>query len=170
MNFDITAFIDNLIMYDYILFGSCFTLFILFIILGIVLRKKMILAVFMILLAFLFITLIPLIGYIQMHKFLFKNTIEVVSQKRLSFTKAIVIKGTLQNSSKFDFTDCKVSAQAFKVTGNQYKDMILKFKPIKKGSVTIEDIKKSETKEFKIFLEPFTYSKDFNISIDGDCR
>ena len=55
MKAKITAFIDGLIIYDYILFGSVFALFILFIILAIVLRKKVALAVFLTLFSFIFL-------------------------------------------------------------------------------------------------------------------
>ena len=44
----ITAFINGLIIYDYILFGAVFTLFILFIVLAIVLRNRVGLSIFFI--------------------------------------------------------------------------------------------------------------------------
>jgi hypothetical protein len=72
MKLDATEFIDNLILQDYILFGSVFILFVLFIILAIVLRKKLGLAIFFILLSICILFLGPTVGYIQMHKYLLK--------------------------------------------------------------------------------------------------
>ena len=170
MKAKITAFIDGLILYDYILFGSIFALFILFIILGIVLRRKTGLAILLILLAFSLFILGPTLGYIKMHEYLFKNSTTLTSQKKLEFTKAVVVKGTLSNESKFDFKSCNITARAYKVSQNSLKNYLYKFKTIKKMSILENDIKKGETIDFKIIVEPFTYSKDYNISVGADCR
>lgn len=166
----ITAFIDNLIVYDYILFGGAFVLFILFIILGIVLRKKIGLAIFLILLAFSILLLAPSIGYIKMHEYLFKNTTLITSQKKLEFTKAIVIKGSLVNESKFDFKICKITANVHRVSKNKYKNYLYQFKTIQKSSILREDILKGETINFKFFVDPFTYSRDYNLTIGAKCK
>ncbi len=170
MEAKLTAFIDELIMYDYILFGGVFVLFILFIVLGIILRRKTFLAVFFILLGFLLLVLGPTVGYIKMHEFLFKNSTILTSQKRLEFTQAVVVKGSVTNESKVDFESCKVTARAYKVSSNSLKNYLYQFKTIKKMSIVMEDIKIGQTKEFKIIVEPFTYSKDYNISVGADCK
>jgi hypothetical protein len=163
-------FLEGLISYDYILFGSSFLLFILLIILTIILRRKVVLAVFLGILSFSILILAPTLGYIKMHEYLFKNTTKLTSEKKLLFTKAVVVKGTLKNESKVDFESCKITASAFKVTGNAFKDYIFSFKPFKKMYITEYNIKKGQTRDFKIIVEPFTYSKDYNISIGADCR
>ena len=170
MKAKITAFIESLIMYDYILFGSVFILFILFIILGIMLRKKTGLAIFLILLAFSLLALGPTLGYIKMHEYLFKNSTVITSQKKLEFTKAVVVKGKLSNESKFDFESCNITAKAYKVSNNSWKNYIYQFKTIKKMSILEHDIKKGETIDFKIIVEPFTYAQDYNISVGADCK
>jgi len=58
----ITAFINELVVYDYILFGSVFALFLLFIILAIILRKKIVLSIVLILFSFTILTLGPTLG------------------------------------------------------------------------------------------------------------
>ncbi len=166
----ITAFINELVTYDYILFGSVFTLFLLFIILAIVLRKKVALSIFLILLSFTILILGPTLGYIKMHEYLYKNSCEIVSQKRLSFTPAVVLKGSVTNESKVDFSSCIITASAYKVSKNIIKKYIYPLKPFKKMSILEEDILKGETREFKIIVEPFTYTKDYNISIKASCR
>jgi hypothetical protein len=170
MKVNIKNFIDGLISYDYILFGSSVALFILFIILAILLRRKVAVALFFVLLAFASFLLGPTLGYLQMHKFLFKNKTELVSQKKLHFTKAVIVKGKLTNESNFDFSSCKITASAFKVTANKYKNYIYKLKPFTKMSIFEKDIKKGETREFKIIVEPFTYKRDYNISLEASCR
>jgi uncharacterized SAM-binding protein YcdF (DUF218 family) len=166
----IQAFIDGLIMYDYILFGAVFTLFILFIILGIVLRKKIALAVFLILLAFIVLLAGPTIGRMEMHKSLFKNTTTLTSEKRLQFTDAIVVKGIISNDSRFNFERCLISVNVHPVSENALKNHLFQFKIIKKMSIIEEDIAKGESRVFKIIVDPFTYSKDYNISLGARCR
>ena len=161
---------NELITYDYILFGSVFVLFVLFIILGIVLRKKIFLAIFLIFLAFIILFAGPTIGYMKMHEFLFKNSVELISQKKLSFTKAVVLKGKLRNESKYFFSSCKITAEAYKVSKKKLKTFIYSFKSFKKMSILEHDVAVGETREFKMIIEPFTYSKDYNISLGARCK
>ena len=170
MRIDAKEFISNLIAYDYILFSSVFVLFILFIILGIVLRKKPLLAVLCILIAFTTFIVGPTYGYIKMHEILFKNSTSVTSQKELTFTNAIVLKGTLTNESERDFQSCEITASAYKVSSNALKNYLYKLKPFKNMSIVEEDIEMSQTIAFKIIIEPFTYERDYNISIGADCK
>jgi hypothetical protein len=170
MKHKISAFIEGLITYDYILFGTSFVLFLIFIILGIILRKKLVLTILFIFLAFVILLLGSTLGYIKMHDTLFKNSTELISQKRLEFTQAVVVKGRLTNESSREFTECKITASAYKVTSNKYKNYLKKLKPFKKMSIIEEYIAVSETREFKIIVEPFTYSRDYNISLGADCK
>ena len=161
---------DNLIPYDYILFGVSFSLFVLFIILGILLRNKTLISVFFLLIAFVTIILGPTLGYSKMHEYLFKNEVIIISQKKLSFIKAIVVQAKLTNTSKTDFGICKVHFEAYKVSGNSIKDYIYKFKPLRQMSILKYDITKGSSIDVKAILEPFTYSKDYNISVKASCR
>ncbi|MDQ7068245.1 MAG: DUF2393 domain-containing protein [Sulfurimonas sp.] len=170
MKSKITSFIDALIMYDYILFAGSFFLFLLFIMLAILLRKRLFFGVVFVLLAFTILTLGPTLGYLKMHEYLFKNSVKLISQKRLSFSEAVVVIGTITNESKRDFSTCKITASAYKVTSNKYKNYLKKFKPFKKMSIVEENIGVSQTRKFKIIVEPFTYTRDYNISLGADCR
>ena len=166
----LTTFINELIMYDYILFGSVFSIFVLLVILGILLRKKTFISILLLLLAFSTIILAPTLGYVKMHEFLFKNETAFISQKKLSFTKAIVVHGSVKNMSNHSFSSCKIKVGIYKVSGNEIKDYLFKFNPFKKMSILEYDIKKDEVRNFKAILEPFTYSKDYNISIGASCK
>ena len=166
----LSYFIDGLIPYDYLLFGVSFSLFVLFIILGIVLRNKTAVAIILFILAFSIISLGPTLGYTKMHQYIFKNSTTLVSDKKLTFTKAIVVKGTLQNESNLNFSFCKITASAFKVNKNKFKTYLFRFKPFKKMSIVEYDIAKNETIEFKIIIDSFNYSKDYSISLKANCR
>jgi hypothetical protein len=171
MKAKITAFIDQLLIYDYALFGAVILLFILFLILAILLRKKIILSVILILLSFVILTLGPTVGYQQLHSFLFKTDTSVTKIKKLEFSKAIVIKGSLTNVSNRVLSTCKITAKMFKVSGNRYLDMLYPLNPFKKMSILRDvNLSKGEQYEFKMIVEPFTYSKDYNVSIGAKCR
>ncbi len=171
MKHKIISFIDGLILYDYILFGAVIALFILFLILAILLRKRVGLSIFIILIAFIILLLAPTLGYIQLHNFLYKNEIKITKVKQLEFTNALLIEGELKNSSKMDFHTCKIKAGAYKVSGKKILDMIYPYRPFKHGYVKLDTIiKPKETKHFKLFIEPFRYKRDYNITIGASCR
>lgn len=163
-------FIDSLITQDYILFGSVFFLFLFFIITAILLRNRLKTAVFFVLLAFSIVVLGPTYGYVKLHNYLFKNKVELLDQKKLSFVEAVVVRGKLTNISKRDFSECKVTASAHKVTSNTFKNYIYELKPFQNMSIVTESILIGETKEFKIIVEPFRYEYKYNISLEADCK
>jgi len=166
----INKYINELIIYDYILFGGLLVIFLLFIIIGIILRNRVGLALFFILFAFIELVVGSTYGYIKMHEYLFKNETSITTQKKLTFTQAIVIYGTLKNISKKDFTSCKITAKVYKVSENKIKDYVLKLKPINKMSIIENDILKGQEREIKLIIEPFTYEHDYNISLGADCK
>lgn len=170
MNPKVTAFIDGLIIYDYVLFGSAFALFILFIILTIVLRDKMGAAIFFLIVAFTSLVVIPTYGYIAMHDYLFKNSITLTHQQKLLYSDSLLLRGTLKNESRFDFSSCKITASVSRVTENKYKNYLLKFKPFIKSSIVTPEVKQQDSHSFEFFVEPFVYKNDYNISLEADCK
>lgn len=170
MKHKLAAFIDSLIKYDYILFGTILFIFFTLVVLALVLRKKAGLSIFLVIFSFIFLLVSPIVGYAKLHSYLFKNTLTLTSQKKLQFTKAAVVFGTLQNDSKRNFTACQITAIATKASKNKFKNYIYQFKPFMKMSIIEEDIAKSEKIDFKIIIDPFTYKKDYNITLKADCR
>ena len=170
MSLRITNFINEMILYDYLLFGGVLTVFLLFLILAVIFRRKLTLALMLILLGFITLFFGSIFGYIKMHEYIFKNTTSIVSQKKLTFTKAVVVYGTIKNDSKRDFSSCDITASIYKTSKNKIKDYLFKFKPISKMSIIEKDILQGETKEIKFLIEPFTYLGDYNVSIKGDCK
>lgn len=166
----VLSFIHNLIFYDYILFGGVFALFIVLIILAILVRRKIGLAIFLVIFSFVLLFFGPIVGYVKMHKYLYKNTLTLNSEKRLTFTDAIVVKGSLKNDSKFNFSSCKVTAVVVKSSSNAIKNYLFSFNPLQKMSIVMYNVPKGAQNNFKIIVEPFTYKKEYNISLEADCR
>lgn len=171
MKAKIIDFINHLLIYDYLLFGGIFILFLIFLVLAIALKDKMGLAIFMVLLAFGVLTVGPVIGYIKLHHYLFNNKITLYEVKALEFTEALLIKGEISNTSKRPFQECSIYAGVHKMSHNKYLDRLYPMLPFKKGSLKLkESIAPGNSTSFKLFIEPFRYTKDYNITIKGECR
>lgn len=170
IKYKINAVLDSLIVQDYILFTSVFVLFLVLMILAVYLRRKKNVSRLLASSSFLILLLGPTFGYIQMHKFLFKNGVELIDQKKLEFTKAIVVKGELRNDSSNDFRQCKIIATAYRKTTSELKNYILRLKPIQKSSFIIKNVRMSETKEFKMFIEPFDYEYAYKVGLEASCK
>jgi hypothetical protein len=166
----INAVIDGLIVLDYILFISVFVSFLALLIIALLINQRRKTSRFIVTIAFAIFIFGPTVGYMQMHNYVFKNTIELVSEQKLEFTKAIVVHAKLTNLSKRNFKECKVTATAYIKTPNEYKNMILRFKPIVKSSIVIQDIEKNQNKEIKMFIEPFYYQKEYEVGLKTSCR
>ncbi len=167
----LTAFIGQLTIYDYTLFGAVIFLFILLLILAIVVRRKTALAILLIVLAFLLLLLGPTVGYMKLHQFLYKTQTQLTEVKALEFSQALVLKGNVHNLSKRHLSTCNITAKIFKVSGNPYLDMLYPLNPFKKMSI-LKDVNLSsgERYEFKMIVEPFTYTKEYNLSIGAQCQ
>lgn len=167
----IQDFIQNLIPYDYFLFGGIIILFILLLTLAIVLRHKLGVAIFIVLIAFAVLTVAPIAGYMAMHHQLFKNKITLHEIKALEFTEALLIKGDINNTSKRPFKECTLYAGVSKVTPNPYLNRLYPLIPFKKSSMTVhQPISPGESVPFKLFVEPFRYTKKYNVTVKAECR
>lgn len=167
----IIDFINRLLIYDYLLFGGVILLFILLLLLAVVLRERLAIAVVSVISAFLVLTAGSYVGYMVMHHYLFKHRVTLTEVRPLEFTQALLIRGTLTNLSRRTFTECTLSAGVFKVTHKPYIDPVYPYIPFKKSSLRLEEtIKPGESVPFKLFVEPFRYTKDFNTTVKADCR
>ena len=170
MNAKLNAFIEQLILYDYLLFGAAVLLFVLFLILAILLHRRRGLAALLVVMAFTLLLTLPTVGHMQMHAYLFKNTTIIESHKALEFTKALIVNGKLTNESDRDFSQCAVTAGVYKIAHNPLLDMLYPLNPFKKETIIKEGILSGQTVPFKIIVDPFSYSRDYNLSIGANCR
>lgn len=170
MKVKINNFFNDLISYDYILFGVIMFVFILLVIFTIMSRNKKVLSLSLAILALLTLFVVPFVAYSKMHEEIFKKEIMLKSQKKLEFTKAVVVHGKLKNISSRDFESCLIKAVIYKNSSNKLKNFIYRFKPLQKMSIIEEDIVIANEIDFKIIISPFTYSRDFNTTLEASCR
>ncbi len=164
------SFIATLHTYDYILFGVSGGLFLLLLLLAILLRGKVFLSLIFVFLGFGVLIAGPIFGYNYIHTMLYKTEISDLQIKRLEFSEALVIKGTLTNLGKQTFHKCKISSKAYKGASNFLEEIVFPLKPFKKMSIfKTEALDINQSLKFKMILEPFTYSKEYNISVKANC-
>jgi len=163
-------FVASLHDYDYILFAISGALFFLILLLAIILRHRTGLSLLLVLVAFIIIIAGPIIGYNYIHATVFKTEITDLNIKRLEFSEAVVIKGKLTNRGKQPYQKCIISSKAYKGPTNFLEKLVYPLKPFQKMSILKqEDINVTQSIDFKIILEPFTYSKEYNISVKANC-
>ena len=164
------AFIDTLHMYDYILFAISGALFLLLLFLAILLRNKVGVSLILVITSFIVLISGPIFGYNKIHNSIYKTKISDLSIKRLEFSQAVVIKGTLTNLGQENFKKCKISSSAYKGATNFLEELVHPLKPfLKRSIVREENIDINNSIDFKLLLEPFTYSKEYNISVKVNC-
>lgn len=166
----IQNFVATLHNYDYIMFAISGALFFLILLLAIIFRKKVGLSLFLILLSFVIIIAGPIFSYNYIHSTMFKAEISNLQIKELEFSEALVVKGTLTNFGTKDLKKCSIDLKAYKGAHNFLEELVYPLKPFKKMSILKqEQIDRNSSIKFKMILEPFTYSKEYNISIKATC-
>lgn len=167
---NLQAFVSTLHDYDYIMFGAVGALFLLLLLLAIVLRKRTITSLVLVLFALIIVVSGPIAGYAYVHSAVYKTEISELQVKKLEFTEALVIKGKLQNLGKQAYHKCTVSANAYKGASNFFEEMVYPLKPFQKVSILLEeDLNITQSLDFKLVMEPFTYSDEYNISMKANC-
>ena len=166
----LAAFIEHLTLPDYLLFGGSVLLFVLLLILALLLRRNRFAALLCTLIAVAVILLGPTVGYVKLNDFIYKHELRLDETKALEFSEALLVRGSLINRSKRDFSYCEITANVYKVAGNPLLDLLYPLNPFQKGTILKESIPKGSEVDFKIFVEPFHYSKEYNLSIGATCR
>lgn len=96
---------------------------------------------------------------------------EVTLVKKLNFSDALIVEGTITNLSQKDFSLCLVQTFVFKQTHDEgLKALLPKLKPIANQSIFIKaEITKENSIEFKNVFEDFRYTGDFNATVKAEC-
>lgn len=164
------GFADSLHTYDYILFAAFGALYLLILLLAIVLRKRAGLSLFLVLLAFVVIIVGPVWGYHYTHGKLYATEISEQAAKKLEFSEVLIITGKLKNLGMQSYSRCTLTASSYKAPGNFLEEIILPMKPFQHVSYLHEkEFPVNETYDFKLVMEPFTYSGEYNISVKANC-
>jgi len=165
------TFFEHIHIYDYFLIAWLTVLFLLFLVLAIKFHSKPIVAVFLILFSFAIIFIGPFIGSFYLHnKYLYSNETTISIQKKLDFSKALLITGSIKNNGTENIKGCYIHTSIFKPYDGIIEESLSYIKPIKRSTINFDNnISLKEIKNFRILIEPFNYTKDFNISVWSEC-
>lgn len=165
--------IDNLTIYDQLAFGALGLTFILFLILMVVFKNTL-LRIFMALLTVMVLIVGPFGVKFALDSIIRKVEVKVSETKRLTFANTLVISGTLKNSGKIDYTKCKISANVINKIDNVYlKYITLYLTPKYKAYESVDlkglPLKVGEDMVFRVTIENFLPTEDFEVDVRGVC-
>lgn len=166
----IVAFIKTLTSFDYMGFIIAFFLFVIFLVLALMLRKKSKRAAILAIFAFLSLFGAPIAMHMLVKSTLFKSRAELESVKKLYYSDTLLIKGLLHYEGKYDAKHCTVAVAVYKVHNGFIKDLANKIKPYKKGFCILDrNFTKGDITDFKVVIEPYLYEGDYNLSLKTEC-
>ena len=166
------TYIDHFLIYDYISFGWLILLFFLLFFLAIaVVKKRPLVALFVIVFDFILIIVGPFAIKWYLDAKFRSNEATVSLVKELKFTDVLIIEGNVTNTSQMDFVTCNTYVDILKYTGNKYQDKFAFLNPIAKKSILLETPPlKGEKQSFRVLISPFRYGGDFNVSVSSECH
>ncbi len=165
------AYVNHLEMADYLAFTWVMVLSFLFLMLGIMLLKRLtFLSVGLMLIAFMGIFVAPFGIKWYFNDNLRKTQTTIKTTKQLQFSDTFILQGEVKNVSKKPFKLCLVDIRFCKYSKKGLKNYIYKLKPFKKKLLKINktlDVNKSV--DFKIVLNEFRLPNDVNITAVSEC-
>lgn len=164
-------FLHTLSLYDYLLFGGIIFVFLFLLVLSIFLRHKQTLALILVILALITLLIAPIGGYIALHALVYEHTIKLTTVKDLEFTKALLVKGDINNTSKETFKECALYIGVSKISPIKPLNKLYPYFPFRRQTLIIKDpIAPNESKTFKLLIQPFHYTKRHSVTVIGHCR
>lgn len=171
MKTQLLAFLHQLSLYDYLLFGGILFFFLLTLFLAILFHHKLKLAITLIIFSFLLLIAGPPIGYLTLHHYLYKHSIVLETVRDLQFTDALVLKGDVNNLSKLPIQKCTLYVGVAKKSPYAILNRFYPYIPFRRKTVEITDaIKPGESQSFKILIQPFKYDHPHTVTVRGVCQ
>ena len=152
--FGLREFFHSFLIYHYLFFGILFVVAIFLLFLGVILRKKLIFALFFYTLSFLSVFVAPIVGSFYLEEYLRKSSLQNIKITRLVYTKAIVFTAELKNDGKIPLKNTHIVISMVKKDNNSILQFFNLFTP--------SNVLKTE---LKMPIEP-SGARDVRIVID----
>jgi hypothetical protein len=152
--FGLKEFFHNFFIYHYLFLGVLFFVAVLLLILGVILRRRLIFALFFYLLSFLTFTAGPIVGLYYLEEYLRKTSLENVKVARLVYTKAIVITADIRNEGKIPLKKTSIVISLVKKNNNSILEFINIFSPIKADKIELKmPLVPSEARDVRMVVD-----------------
>ena len=167
----ILLYINNFGLYDYVGYALLILLFFIIILVSILLAKKSIISsLLMLVISFVVLFVGPFVLKSYLDDYLRPIQINTQMVKKLTFSDALVVTGDLTNTSKKNYSTCKVKISVLKQGSNKIKNLVNGLKPLRKKTIFInEPVDVNMTEDFRVVFDSYTYTKDINVSVDAEC-
>jgi hypothetical protein len=153
---------------DYAAIGWSIFLSFLIMILGATLKKRG-LSYFFLFLGMLTLFFAPPALKILLDDYLRKSVVTIDRVKRLVYSHALLVEGTIRNAGKVDFSRCDLVLSVYRPNKTLgawtpwIKPLRVAIRPFDKP------LTKGEDQPFKIIVDDFPALQDFNVSLIGRC-
>jgi hypothetical protein len=127
--FGIREFFHSFLIYHYLFFGILFLVAIFLLSLGVMLRKRLIFALFFYLLSFLSLSAGPVVGSYYLEEYLRKASLQNIKITRLVYTKAIIFTAELKNEGRIPFKKTNIVISIVKKDNNSILQFFNMFSP-----------------------------------------
>jgi hypothetical protein len=139
---------------------------------AIVLRKRIVLAIFMFILGICILGGGPFLMDKMVDSVAKKTIVSDLTMKQLQFTDALVVHGKVTNLGKVDFKSCKIIVKNKKKSSNKYKQMILNLsKPHSQYVMSLEGggLTRAESRDFKFIVNGFKTDDTLKTEVEAVC-
>uniref|UniRef100_UPI0036732FE5 DUF2393 family protein n=1 Tax=Campylobacter coli TaxID=195 RepID=UPI0036732FE5 len=162
----------HLYLVDYMLILLVFFLFTCILLLCVFLRRRPVVALFIIAINIVICFLVYIYGYKFIDQEVRSRKTVITDQKILRSLNALVINFNITNTSKNNFKKCKITAKIF--ADELSNDNILekykkKFLPLRQKSKSIINLDKNTTQFQRISFENFNYDNNYTIRLNSEC-
>ncbi len=156
--------------YDYVGIALGFIVFIFFFMFAVVVRKKILLFIFVMFLALLTPFLTPFAIKYVMNEYVKKSKLEITLNKRLKFVDAIMIEGNITNVGIMPYKKCQVEAKYWVKGSNIITEYANRFKPYKiEKRIFSKFLDTNESFEFEILVENFKLKDGYSYLYSAEC-
>ena len=97
------------------------------------------------------------------------RSIDIVSQKQLVYTDALIVSLDITNKSKKDFEYCRVKLKFYYPSQNKFKNLLNTFKPFNKENIVLHNLKVGEKRHLDSLIDGFRANKEYNITTNSEC-
>jgi len=152
--FGVKDFFHNFLIYHYLFFGVLFFASIFMLILGVILRKRVLFAVFFYIGSFTSLFIAPFVGSYYLEEYIRGSSLQNIKIARLVYTPAIIVSGELKNNGKIATKGTYLLFSMVKKDNNSILEFINIFKPVKTQKVYLKyQLAPNETKEIRVVLD-----------------
>jgi len=152
--FEAVDFFHNFLIYHYLFFGVLFFVAVLTLVLGVILRRKHLLAAFFYIISFSTLFIAPFVGSYYLEEYIRSSSLQNIKISRLVYTKAIVVSAELKNNGVIPIKKTHLLLSMIKKDNNSILEFINLFKPAKTQKIYLQyPLAPNETREIRVVLD-----------------